>query len=125
MQQDPVLTCRRLLDNLSHLIFPDLTRQSLFSDRSFLINILEHIPRRHVGLGIIVGVGLFPIGCQLTPVVEIVRMEQFTVLVFVVVDIHVGMERHWLQVGRVPGKTLGCRGLCSHLGESCGCVSDE
>ena len=49
--------------------------QSLFSHQSFLIDILEHVPRRHVGFGTIVGVGLLPIGYQLTLVVKIVRME--------------------------------------------------
>jgi hypothetical protein len=59
------------------------------SHQSFLIDILEHVPRRRVEFGIIVGVGVFPIGCQSTPVVEIIRMEQFAALIFVIVEISI------------------------------------
>ena len=72
---------------IPHICRTKLDLQSLFSHQSFLIDIFEHVPRRHIGFGTVVGVGLLPIGCQLTPVVEIVRMERFTVLVFIVAEV--------------------------------------
>ena len=84
-QQGPASTRRRLLDKLGRLVFHDLA-QRLFSNQSFLVDVLKHVPRRRVGLGTVVGVD-FPIRCQSTPVVEIVRTARFTILVLVIVEI--------------------------------------
>ena len=60
---------------IPHVRWAKLDPQSLFSHQSFLIDILEHVPRRCIGFETVVGVGLLPIGCQLTPVVEIITTE--------------------------------------------------
>ena len=79
---------------IPHVRRAKLDPQSLFSHQSFLIDILEHVPRRRIGFRTIVGVGLLPIGCQLTPVVEIVRME-YGPRIHRCRSLCVGMERGW------------------------------
>ena len=106
---------------IPHVRHAKLDPQSLFSHQSFLIDILKHVPRRHIGFGTVVEVGLLPIGCQMTLVVKIVRTE-YGPRIRHRRSFCVGMERGWPQVGRVPGKTLGCRDPRSRLEGVLGCV---
>ena len=96
-------------------------RASLATNPS-CISVLEHVPQRHVGLRTIVGVGLFPIGCQLTPVVKIVWTEWFTEI----------SRLEWKGVGHEWDVCLGrhlVAGTClfwgSPIGERMGCLLSE
>ena len=105
------LTHQCLLDNLGHLIFHDLTCQSLFSNQSFLHRRFGTCSSKACGTQNHSWSWSLPhwmpvdSGCQN-------RLNRM-----IYRNLQVGMERCWPRVGCVPGKALGCRDL-PILGES-------